>query len=74
MLPGFESRRVEAAGVKFMVHTAGSGPAVLLLHGYPQTHLIWRHLAPGLARRFSIVAPDLKGYGDSDAPQPAPDS
>jgi haloacetate dehalogenase len=74
MLPGFESRRVAAAGVQFSVHTAGSGPAVLLLHGYPQTHLIWRHLAPGLARRFSIVAPDLKGYGDSDAPPPAPDS
>ncbi|MGH8680470.1 MAG: alpha/beta fold hydrolase [Burkholderiales bacterium] len=74
MLPGFEARRVAAAGVGFSVHTAGTGPAVLLLHGYPQTHLIWRHLAPGLARRFGIVAPDLKGYGDSDAPQPAPDS
>jgi len=74
MIPGFEPRRVEAAGVKFSLHTAGSGPAVLLLHGYPQTHLIWRHLAPDLARRFSVVAPDQKGYGDSDAPPPTPDS
>ncbi len=74
MLPGFEARRVAAAGVGFSVHTAGTGPAVLLLHGYPHTHLIWRHLAPGLARRFGIVAPDLKGYGDSDAPPPTPDS
>jgi haloacetate dehalogenase len=74
MLQGFESRRVAAAGVTFSVHTAGAGPAVLLLHGYPQTHLIWRRVAPGFARRFSVVAPDLKGYGDSDAPQPAPDS
>ena len=74
MIPGFEPRRVSAGGSTFGVHTAGFGPAVLLLHGYPQTHLIWRHLAPGLARRFSIVAPDLKGYGASDAPPPAPDS
>ena len=74
MIQGFDARRVEAAGVRFSVHSAGSGPAVLLLHGYPQTHLIWRHLAPGLAQRFAVVAPDLKGYGDSDAPPPAPDS
>jgi haloacetate dehalogenase len=74
MLPGFERRRVAAAGVAFSVHTAGAGPPVLLLHGYPQTHLIWRHLAPGFARRFAVVAPDLKGYGDSDAPPPTPDS
>jgi haloacetate dehalogenase len=74
VIQGFEARRVAAAGVTFSVHTAGSGPAVLLLHGYPQTHLIWRHLAPGLARWFSVVAPDVKGYGDSEAPAPAPDS
>jgi haloacetate dehalogenase len=74
MLSGFESRRVAAAGVEFSVHQAGSGPAVLLLHGYPQTHLVWRHLAPGLARRFAVVAPDVKGYGDSAAPPPTPDA
>ncbi len=74
MIQGLDARRVAAAGVRFSVHTAGAGPAVLLLHGYPQTHLVWRHLAPGLAGRFAVVAPDLKGYGDSDAPPPAPDA
>jgi haloacetate dehalogenase len=74
MIPGFATTRVAAAGVTFSVHTAGRGPAVLLLHGYPQTHLIWRHLAPDWARGFAVVAPDLKGYGESDAPPPAPDS
>jgi haloacetate dehalogenase len=74
VIQGFDVRRVAAAGVAFSVHTVGSGPAVLLLHGYPQTHLIWRHLAPALARRFAVVAPDAKGYGDSEAPPPDPDS
>jgi haloacetate dehalogenase len=74
MIDGFAAARVAAAGVTFSVHTAGRGPAVLLLHGYPQTHLIWRHLAPGWAERFAVVVPDLKGYGASDAPAPAADS
>jgi len=74
VIQGFDAHRVAAAGVTLSLHTAGSGPAVLLLHGYPQTHLVWRHLAPALARRFTVVAPDLKGYGASDAPAPLPDS
>ena len=74
MIDGFAAARVAAAGVALSVHTAGRGPAVLLLHGYPQTHLIWRHLAPAWAERFAVVAPDLKGYGASDAPAPAADS
>lgn len=74
MIDGFAATRVAAAGVTFSMHTAGRGPAVLLLHGYPQTHLIWRHLAPAWAKRFAVVAPDLKGYGASDAPAPAADS
>ncbi len=74
MIAGFAPARVAAAGIEFSVHTAGRGPAVLLLHGYPQTHLIWRRVAPDWARRFTVVAPDLKGYGASDAPPPAPDS
>jgi haloacetate dehalogenase len=74
VIPDFAAARVAAAGTTFSVHTAGRGPAVLLLHGYPQTHLIWRHLAPGWAQRFAVVVPDLKGYGASDAPPPAPDS
>lgn len=74
MIESFAAARVAAAGVTFSVHTAGRGPAVLLLHGYPQTHVIWRRLAPGWAGRFAVVAPDLKGYGASDAPPPVPDS
>ena len=74
MIAGFTERRVEAAGVGFSVNTAGSGPAVLLLHGYPQTHLVWRRLAPGWAERWALVVPDLKGYGASDAPAPALDA
>lgn len=74
MIAGFAHRRVEAAGVTFSVRTAGAGPAVLLLHGYPQTHLVWRHLGPQLARALAVVAPDVKGYGDSDAPPPSPDA
>jgi haloacetate dehalogenase len=74
MIRGLDARRIAAAGVDFSVYTAGHGPAVLLLHGYPQTHLIWRHLAPGWAERFAVVALDLKGYGASDAPAPAADS
>jgi haloacetate dehalogenase len=74
MIRGLDARRIAAAGVGFSVHAAGHGPAVLLLHGYPQTHLIWRHLAPDWAERFAVVVPDLKGYGASDAPAPAADS
>jgi haloacetate dehalogenase len=74
VLEGFTQRRVVAAGTGLNVFEAGDGTAVLLLHGYPQTHLIWRHLAPRLAREFQVFAPDLKGYGDSDAPPPDPSS
>jgi haloacetate dehalogenase len=46
----------------------GNGPPCLLLHGHPQTHVTWRHVAPALARHFTVVAPDLRGYGDSSKP------
>jgi len=51
----------------------GEGPPLLLLHGCPQTHLMWRRLAPALSREFTIVASDLRGYGDSGKPQGLPD-
>jgi haloacetate dehalogenase len=50
----------------------GNGPPVLLLHGYPQTHVAWHQMAPALARDFTIVAPDLRGYGDSTGPVGGP--
>lgn len=46
----------------------GNGPAIVLLHGFPQTHLMWRHVAPALAEEYTVICPDLRGYGDSDKP------
>jgi haloacetate dehalogenase len=70
MFEGFTDQRVEVAdGVKLRVRMAGSGPPVLLLHGYPQTHVCWHKLAPSLVNAgFTVVVCDLRGYGDSDKP------
>ena len=68
--PGFEQRRVTVDDIAFNVRIGGSGSPLLLLHGYPQTHVTWHKVAPELARHFTVVCPDLKGYGDSDAPAP----
>lgn len=67
-IDGFKTRDVTTAGTTIRVATAGSGPAVLLLHGYPETHLMWHRVAPRLAERFSVVAADLRGYGASGKP------
>ncbi|MEV6902647.1 alpha/beta hydrolase [Amycolatopsis sp. NPDC051372] len=64
----FGYQRVDAGGVRINCAVAGEGPPVLLLHGYPQTHLIWHHVAPRLAEEFTVVLTDLRGYGDSDKP------
>ena len=61
-------KKVEAGDVWLDTIVAGSGPPLLLVHGYPQTKLMWRHQIPALASRFTVVAPDLRGYGDSDKP------
>jgi haloacetate dehalogenase len=71
--PGFERRRVATAGAEINLVTGGSGPPLLLLHGYPQTHLLWRKIAPRLAEDFTLVIPDLRGYGDSSKPPAGPD-
>src|SRR5579863_4708406 len=52
-------------GIDIHVTAGGGGPPLLLLHGYPQTHAMWHKIAPRLAQRFSVVMPDLRGYGDS---------
>jgi haloacetate dehalogenase len=65
---GFERRRVPVDGAEINLVTGGSGPPVLLLHGYPQTHVMWHLVAPVLAERFTVVVPDLRGYGDSSKP------
>jgi haloacetate dehalogenase len=69
LFPGFEERRVDTAGGSIFLRTGGAGPPLLLLHGYPQTHVCWHKMAPELARRFTLVIPDLRGYGSSSAPR-----
>ena len=68
MLPGFEQRRIEVGEVTINASIGGSGPPLLLLHGYPQTHVMWHCIAPQLAERFTVVAADLRGYGGSSKP------
>lgn len=68
LFPGFESRRVATPTAAIHCVRGGSGPPLLLLHGYPQTHAIWHKVAPRLARTFTVVCADLRGYGDSDKP------
>jgi len=65
---GFEQRRIAAGGTEINLRIGGAGPALLLLHGYPQTHVMWHKIAPALAERFTVVCSDLRGYGDSGKP------
>jgi haloacetate dehalogenase len=69
-LAGFSYRRADVEGVTVNHAIAGSGPPLLLLHGYPQNHLMWRHVAPVLAEDHTVVVADLRGYGDSGKPAP----
>src|SRR5437016_8876824 len=62
------SRTATIEGVKLHYLTAGHGPAVVLLHGYTQTSRMWRPIIPLLAEKFTVIAPDLPGIGDSDIP------
>src|ERR1043165_2212264 len=69
LLPGFDSFRIDTdEGVHIHGRAGGSGPPLLLLHGHPQTHVIWHRVAPELAKAFTLVLPDLRGYGDSSKP------
>ncbi len=70
-IDGFDYRAVPGdGGVELNVAVGGSGPAVVLLHGFPQTHLMWRHVARQLADTYQVIVPDLRGYGASDKPAP----
>src|SRR4051794_12908376 len=71
--PGFRRQTIETSGTSINVVTGGSGPPLLLLHGYPQTHIEWRKMAPDLSANYTLVMPDLRGYGDSGKP-PAGDN
>jgi haloacetate dehalogenase len=69
LYPGFASEWVQTSHGRIFARVGGSGPPLLLLHGYPQTHVIWHKVAPGLAEHFTLVIPDLPGYGWSDIPE-----
>ncbi|MET9844059.1 alpha/beta fold hydrolase [Streptomyces ossamyceticus] len=69
-IPGFETRSIGVAdGVELNAAVGGEGPAVVLLHGFPETHLMWRYVAPLLAEHHTVVCPDLRGYGASSKPE-----
>ena len=68
LFDGFALETVEANGQRLRLRCGGKGPPLLLLHGNPQTHLMWHKLAPKLAERFTVVCPDLRGYGFSSSP------
>jgi haloacetate dehalogenase len=72
LFPGFVSHRIALDNVEIFARVGGSGPPLLLLHGYPQTHHCWHKIAPRLAGRMTVVAADLRGYGQSSIP-PADD-
>ena len=68
LFPGFMSRRIATSGAEIQCVVGGSGPPLLLLHGYPQTHAMWHKIAPRLAACYTVVCSDLRGYGDSSKP------
>ncbi|WP_112239056.1 alpha/beta fold hydrolase [Kribbella monticola] len=73
MFEGFEEFELPTSGTTIRGRRGGTGPPVLLLHGFPQTHLMWHRVAPGLAEHFTVVATDLRGFGDSGKPDSAAD-
>jgi haloacetate dehalogenase len=73
MLETFVPMQIKTTGASIHLLKAGSGYPLLLLHGYPQTHIMWHRIAPRLAESFTVVLPDLRGYGDSSKPEGEPD-
>jgi len=68
MFTFYKTEKVAVNGININYRIGGNGPALLLLHGHPQTHVIWHKVADKLAQHFTVVAADLRGYGDSDKP------
>jgi haloacetate dehalogenase len=73
LFPGFASHWIDTSVGKMFARAGGSGPPLLCLHGYPQTHVMWHRVAPALARHFTLALPDLPGYGWSAVPDAKPD-
>ena len=72
MFEGFDSLEIDTKEARIYVRYGGTGPPLLLLHGHPQTHVMWHKIAPHLIRDFTVVAPDLRGYGNSSKPPSTP--
>lgn len=74
MFDGFSSSEIDTDGARIFVRHAGSGPAIMLLHGHPRTSSTWHRVAPSLVERgFTVICPDLRGYGQSVGPEPTAD-
>src|SRR5258706_6209939 len=73
MFKNFIHEKIRTSGATINLVTGGAGPAVLMLHGYPETHVMWHKVAPRLARDYTVVCADLRGYGDSSKPKGRPD-
>ena len=69
MFDSFEQTQINTSGATIHLVKGGNGFPLLLLHGYPETHLMWHKIAPRLAEEFTVIAPDLRGYGDSSKPE-----
>lgn len=69
LFPGFESHWIDTEAGRIFARSGGSGPPLVLLHGFPQTHVEWHRIAPDLAKRFTLILPDLRGYGWSAVPR-----
>mgnify|MGYP003310595649 FL=1 len=70
MFEGFELKRVKTENADINLRIGGKGEALILLHGYPQTHACWHKMAPILIENYTVIIPDLRGYGDSIGPDP----
>ena len=69
LFPGFKEERIEGAGAELYCRIGGSGPPLVLIHGYPQCNVMWHKVAPALAEHFTCILPDLRGYGKSSVPR-----
>ena len=69
MLENFISKKIKTTDALINTKIAGTGPPILLMHGYPQTHLMWHKIAPQLSKKFTVIVTDLRGYGDSSKPE-----
>ncbi|MDN9011200.1 alpha/beta fold hydrolase [Brevibacillus laterosporus] len=70
---GFREATIKTSGANIFLLYGGSGPPLLLLHGYPQNHVTWHKVAPELMKKYTLIIPDLRGYGRSEGPPPDPE-